>query len=95
VVTGASGCPAAGEAVWSPVAEPADGCCGGAPVVEAGSAAPTAALRTVPDALVTDCPDPPVGGTVAALARPAPEPEAELVASAEAVPAAEPAVLLT
>jgi hypothetical protein len=65
-VAGASGCPAVGEAVWRPVAEPAVGCV--VPVVEAGGAAPAAALRTVPDVLVADCPGPPVGGTGAALA---------------------------
>ncbi|MGC1755608.1 MAG: hypothetical protein WA805_21175 [Trebonia sp.] len=71
------------------------------PVAKAGSAAPAAALRTVPDALVADCPGAPADGTSAALARPAPEPETELAVSeeavppAEAVPAAERAVLLT
>ncbi|MFZ0756475.1 MAG: hypothetical protein WAN00_22135 [Trebonia sp.] len=48
------------------------------PVAKAGSAAPAAALRTVPDALVADCPGAPADGTSAALARPAPEPETEL-----------------
>jgi hypothetical protein len=67
-VTCASGCPALGEAAWWPVAVPAVGCGGVVPVVEAGSAAPAAALRTVPDALAADCPGPPVGGTGAALA---------------------------
>jgi hypothetical protein len=55
-VTGATGCPAAGEAVGWLVAEPAVGCCADVPVAEAGSAAPAAALRTVPDVLVADCP---------------------------------------
>lgn len=64
------------------------------PVAKAGSAAP-AALRTVPDALVADCPGAPADGTNAALARPTPEPETELAVSEEAVPAAERAVLLT
>jgi hypothetical protein len=91
-VTGASGCPAVGEAVWCPVGEPAAGCCGDVPVAKAGSAAPAAALRTVPDALVADCPGAPADGTSAA---PAPEPETELVVSAEAVPAAGRAALLT
>src|ERR1700733_12613491 len=53
--------------------------------------APAAALRTVPDALVADCPGAPADGTSAALARPTPELETELVVSEEAVPAAEPA----
>ena len=53
------------------------------------------ALSTVPDALVADCPGAPADGTIAAPARPATEPETELVVSAEAVPAAERAVLLT
>ena len=61
------------------------------PVATAGSAAPAAALRTVPDALVADCPGAPADGTSAALARPTPELETELVVSEEAVPAAEPA----
>ena len=71
------------------------------PVATAGSAAPAAALRTVPDALVEDCPGAPADGTSAALARPTPEPETELAVSeeavppAEAVPAAERAALLT
>ena len=65
------------------------------PVARAGSAAPAAALRTVPDALVADCPGAPADGTSAALARPAPEPETEVAVSEEAVPAAERAVLLT
>ena len=73
-MTGASGCPAVGEAVG-------------------GARAP--ALSTVPDALVADCPGAPADGTSAAPARPATEPETELVVSAEAVPAAERAVLLT
>jgi hypothetical protein len=94
-VTDASDCPAVGEAVWWPVAEPAVCCCGNVPVAKAGSAAPAAALRTVPDALVADCPGAPADGTSAALARPAPEPETELAVSEEAVPAAERAVLLT
>jgi hypothetical protein len=61
------------------------------PVAKEGSAAPAAALRTVPDALVADCPGAPADGTSAAPARPAPEPETELVVSEEAVSAAEPA----
>jgi hypothetical protein len=71
------------------------------PVAKAGTAAPAAALRTVPDALVADCPGAPADGTSAALARPTPEPETELAVSeeavppAEAVPAAERAALLT
>ena len=76
------------------MAEPAVCCCGDVPVAKAGSAAPAAALRTVPDALVADCPGAPADGTSAALARPTPEPETELAVSEEAVPAAERAVLL-
>jgi hypothetical protein len=51
------------------------------PVAKAGSAAPAAALRTVPDALVADCPGAPADGTSAALARPPPAPETELAVS--------------
>jgi hypothetical protein len=82
-------------AVWWLVAEPAVGCCGDVPVATTGSAAPAAALSTVSDALVADCPGAPADGTSAAPVRPAPEPETELVVSEEAVPAAERAVLLT
>jgi hypothetical protein len=64
------------------------------PVAEAGSAALAAALRTVPDALVADCPGAPADGTDAPLAGPAAEPEAELAVSEDAVPVAERAVLL-
>jgi hypothetical protein len=60
------------------------------PFAKAGSAAPAAAVRTVPDALVADCPGAPAD-EASAPAWPAPEPETELVVSAEAVPAAEPA----
>ena len=64
------------------------------PVAEAGSAAPAAALRTVPDALVADCAGAPADGTSAAPAGPAAEAETELAVSEDAVPAAERAVLL-
>lgn len=64
------------------------------PVAEAGGAAPAAALRTVPDALVADCADAPADGTSAAPAEPAAESETELAVFEDAVPAAERAVLL-
>ncbi len=64
------------------------------PVAEAGSAAPAAALRTVPDALVADCAGAPADGTSAAPAEPAAESETELAVFEGAVPAAERAVLL-
>jgi hypothetical protein len=61
------------------------------PVAGAGSAAPAAALRTVPDALVADCAGVPADWTSAG---PAAGPETELAVSEEAVPAAERRVLL-
>jgi hypothetical protein len=64
------------------------------PVAEAG-AAPAAALRTVPDALVADCAGAPADGTSAVPTGPAVEPETELAVPEDAVPAAEPTVLLT
>jgi hypothetical protein len=63
-------------------------------VAEAGSAAPAVALRTVPDALVADCPGAPVDGTSAAPAaeRPVLLLEPELLALDWVAPGAELAV---
>jgi hypothetical protein len=61
LVTGASACPAVGEAVCCPVAPPAVGGC----VLPVPAAPVTVVFWPVPDAFVPDCPEDPVDGTSA------------------------------